>query len=335
MKVFSNKGVSAGLYNLLEVFCLNNKLDLPVITDYDEVNDRINFVDWIRALNEVNEQYQKPCLVLELGKMVKISHLGVLAYISSSCNTLGEALLFFIKYHKLSYDFMDMAVTMDRDQLIISWDFDPYLHCGSLVDEIGIAILFNIIKTLVYPNDFKLSGLHFVNPYPDHISLYEQYFNCPVSFEKSKTKFIIPTSELALVINKSDPVLIRILEKQAKILINNLPNDNALDEQVQKYIIRSIQQGKANIEYISKKIGMAPRVLQRKLSAQGINFKEILNSVRHRLSMQYLENPELSVMEISLLLGYTEQTSFNRAFKGWTGKTPLQWRKDFLKDNKR
>ncbi|MDN5622625.1 MAG: AraC family transcriptional regulator, partial [Acinetobacter sp.] len=54
--------------------------------------------------------------------------------------------------------------------------------------------------------------------------------------------------------------------------------------------------------------------------------------VRKGLALQYLEDGSLNINEISALLAYNEQSSFNRAFKTWFGMSPIQWRKDFNKD---
>jgi AraC-like DNA-binding protein len=71
---------------------------------------------------------------------------------------------------------------------------------------------------------------------------------------------------------------------------------------------------------------MSSRTLQRKLSTEGKTFKQILKSVRKKLAMEYLKDERLSFSEISYLLGFSEQSSFTRAFKNWTGVSPTQAR---------
>jgi len=73
---------------------------------------------------------------------------------------------------------------------------------------------------------------------------------------------------------------------------------------------------------------MSTRTLQRRLSEEGFTYKQLLESVRHTLAEQYIRDERLSLNEISYLLGFSEQSSFSRAFKRWTGKSPSQTRKE-------
>jgi len=73
---------------------------------------------------------------------------------------------------------------------------------------------------------------------------------------------------------------------------------------------------------------MTPRVLYRRLAAQGLNFRELRESALQQLAEQHLRDGRLSLADVALLLGYSEQSAFTRAFKRWTGHTPTQWREE-------
>ncbi|HEX2530500.1 MAG TPA: helix-turn-helix transcriptional regulator [Burkholderiaceae bacterium] len=66
--------------------------------------------------------------------------------------------------------------------------------------------------------------------------------------------------------------------------------------------------------------------MQRKLGEVGIGFQQVLDRTRHELATDYLKNDKLSLAEIAFLLGYREQSSFNHAFKEWTGFNPGAYR---------
>jgi AraC-like DNA-binding protein len=71
---------------------------------------------------------------------------------------------------------------------------------------------------------------------------------------------------------------------------------------------------------------MSERTLQRHLAQAGLSFQALLDRSRQHLAEAYLRDPRLELAEIALLLGYSEQSAFQRAFKQWTGQTPRQWR---------
>jgi AraC-like DNA-binding protein len=67
--------------------------------------------------------------------------------------------------------------------------------------------------------------------------------------------------------------------------------------------------------------------LQRKLAPSGTTFRELTDTVKGHLAEEYLTDPDVSIAEVALMLGFSDQTSFNRAFRGWTGETPGRWKK--------
>jgi AraC-like DNA-binding protein len=69
------------------------------------------------------------------------------------------------------------------------------------------------------------------------------------------------------------------------------------------------------------------RTLQRKLVATGTTFREVSETVRGRLAEGYLTDPGVSIAEVAFLLGFSDQSSFNRAFRRWTGESPGRWRR--------
>jgi AraC-like DNA-binding protein len=71
--------------------------------------------------------------------------------------------------------------------------------------------------------------------------------------------------------------------------------------------------------------------IKKDLFTANINFNKAVNQVRENLAKEYLSDKNFNMNEISDLLGYAEQSVFQRAFKNWTKKTPLQFRKDILK----
>jgi len=97
-------------------------------------------------------------------------------------------------------------------------------------------------------------------------------------------------------------------------------------ERVEDYIRGSLPSGSCSIEHCAKKLGTSVRTLQADLSERGLRFSDILEEQRIHLASNYLGQDQLTLDEVAVLLGYSEQSSFGRAFKRWTGSTPQQFR---------
>ena len=77
---------------------------------------------------------------------------------------------------------------------------------------------------------------------------------------------------------------------------------------------------------VAQVLGIKPRRLRERLEAEGSSVKELLEDLRCELARQLLENSRMPIAEIAATLHYSKPGAFSRAFKGWTGKTPQQWR---------
>ncbi len=82
----------------------------------------------------------------------------------------------------------------------------------------------------------------------------------------------------------------------------------------------------ATLEKAAAALAVSPRSLQRKLADAQLSFQTVLDAVRKDLARVYLRDPALSALDVALLLGYAEQSSFTRAFKTWFATTPSAWR---------
>ena len=128
------------------------------------------------------------------------------------------------------------------------------------------------------------------------------------------------------MIPEPDEVLCRALKDH----FPGLPNDavpNALVAQVRRTVAACIKEGNPDLRRVAGSLKLGPRTLQRRLHKCGVDFKKLTNEVRCQLAMSYLKDGTRTLTEIALLLGYSEVSAFNRAFKHWTNETPLAYRR--------
>ena len=91
---------------------------------------------------------------------------------------------------------------------------------------------------------------------------------------------------------------------------------------VSGWLSETIASGRASIDDAARGLGVSTRTLQRRLTDEGTSFQSLLAETRLKLSRHYLTQTHLGIPEIAFLLGYSEQNSFYRAFRDWTGLTP-------------
>lgn len=113
-----------------------------------------------------------------------------------------------------------------------------------------------------------------------------------------------------------------IFEPALQNRMQDLKIDSQFRERVRACLIEILASGQFSMVDVAKRLALSPRTLQRRLQEEGTSFKQELSHLRSELANHYLETTSYSSAEISFLLGYSEPSSFFRAFHGWTGKTP-------------
>jgi len=320
-----NFNVAGDLSGLLLAYMDQSQIDLPTLRQKlgrYHANSRMPFKDWWEALEVLRDECGKPYIGLEVGGCIQPAHCGVLGYLSLSCEFLGEALMRFERYQRLLYE-GNQAITKSSGGVItFYWPYD-YGYSTRESDETLISSMTTYVRMLVGYEKLSPLKVGFVHKKPDNLEPYQTILGCDIEFDSPTSYVKFPEEMLRLPIVKADPALRCLLDQQADALLDVLPESDIFEQQLYKYLLRVIQDGKPTIDEVAKYMSLSPRTLHRRLQEREIHFKPLLVRTREQLAKQYLKEKRLTLSEIALLLGYSEQSAFTRAFKQWTGMTPL------------
>ena len=117
-------------------------------------------------------------------------------------------------------------------------------------------------------------------------------------------------------------MMLRVADQQMRAL----PRGDDLLARARGLIARRLRQPPVELEWVATQLATSPRSLQRRLAASELSFSQLIEQVRRELAETYLRDAAMSLTDIAFLLGYSEQSAFQRAFKRWTGLTPAQFR---------
>ena len=287
--------------------------------------ERIALQTWISLLDEVAQFTPIPAVGLQMGQYIKSSHTGIVGYLGLSCGSVGEALALFERFARLIYDANSLSMTMENETVTISWGSE-YITPGQLADETAISVFFTMVQIIagraLYP-----TKVNFINQAPADLAPYEDFFHCPVSFGGIRTIVEFPAEYLKIPLNNKDAKLLDLLEDHAQTLLGTLPNDQFEDRLKQLLTDMLKKQEVLSLDNIAKRMNTSTRTLQRRLNDHEVKFQELLASVKLDLFHQYIKDATLTLFDIALLLGYSEQSAFTRAVKRWTGDLPKNFRK--------
>lgn len=188
------------------------------------------------------------------------------------------------------------------------------------------AALVGRIRMQIRPG-LQVQRVELRQPEPPTRARYVETFRAPVRFGAASDRLCFSDAEWASPMDSADPALARLLEEHARLLAQRLPQAPAgFTAEVQKTIATVMPEG-GSAEDVARALNVSLRTLQRKLAPNGTTFREVSESVRERLAEAYLSDPRVSIAEVAFMLGFSDQTSFTRAFRRWTGEAPGRWRR--------
>jgi AraC-like DNA-binding protein len=271
------------------------------------------------------EHLGDPLLGLHIGQRIRPSHLGALGYVLLACENLGAALLRIQRYHRLLHDINPIEHHIEGDAVVLQWGVARG-RPGALFDEAGITAIVQFARALSGAQ-LRPVAVDFVNPPPRVSKPFDDYFGCKVRWGQPVTRLAIPMLSLQAPLQQPDPLLRRLMEEQVDTALARLPEVGDLAELTRRVVANLARHGMPELEQVAAELRLSPRVFYRRLAAQGLNFRQLRESSLQQMAESYLADARLSLADVSQLLGYTEQSAFARAFKRWTGASPLQWRK--------
>jgi AraC-like DNA-binding protein len=290
-----------------------------------DLDDRIPLREAHGALAVASERLRDDNLALKLGSSFAFGSGGTFDYVVRSAATVSDSLAVAARYSKLLAS--PFSVTLERWKRHSVIRFDDEIPWARHVGDFGLAAWFRAHASDELP---KASRPECWFPYapPEDTSEYHR------AFPGASLRFGAPF--LGLVFDRdyenapmpvSDPVLHALVCARADSLLATVNEQQAITLRVRRVIAHAIHQStEPTALSVARILHMSRRTLSRRLDQEGTSFTDELDKTRRELGLSYVKESKLSLIEVAFQLGFAHVESFNRAFKRWTGTTPLAYR---------
>jgi AraC-like DNA-binding protein len=300
---------------------LTRGLDALPATNDQERLPLLTFLDWLERASEL---LQDPGLGLRALAHLTRGTGGVVEFGAGSAATLGDALNFLSGHVRILNEAADFQLWTDGD--LASFELRTRVKLGrALRDFQAGAILFALEKWVGGMGDAQV---WFSYREPRDSALHRSLFApSAVRFDAPCDAIVFRASRLSEPLRSADAPLHSVLADYAGQLVREQNDEDTLVPRVREVLFDLLPRGGSDAGEISKRFGMSRRTLTRHLAREGVNFRQLLEEVRHQRALRYLETTNLELSRVAKLLGYTETTSFCRAFIRWRGQSPLTYRR--------
>ena len=292
--------------------------------DLTNINKRISYEVLHGLWEQATTLIDDPCFGLKGVNIWHPSDLSALGYAWLTSATLREALERFQRYIKIATEFYEFELIQSNIGYELVFHFKDKETLNMAQVDASIAIVMEMCRINLEQSTSPISVL-LSHSEPECKNAYTSYFGCAVEFNQSDNKIILPINIVDIPLFNSDPNL-ALMNDQAIVQYLQKLNDTDIICQVKKVITEHLTLGITN-EQVAYTLNMSERTMNRRLREQGFTFKDILKDVRINLSKLYIKKNQFNVTEIAFQLGFSDSSSFSRAFKRWTGASPLEYKK--------
>jgi AraC-like DNA-binding protein len=249
----------------------------------------------------------------------------VLEYLMFSSPTLGEGARRAVKYLRLLSDALDIRFEQRPNGLCIVvtgtvGDMPESRHTEICVMYELIQMVRSLTENRYAPQRIRLRWSPLA-PTGD----YEAVFKCPVEFDADHTEVWFDSSLMDYRSPHGDPDLLRLHEEVAEKRLSAIKRDDLIDR-IRALFSRKLELEQLELDDVAEELDMSPRRLRFELTRAGTSFSQLLADFRYALARKLLASTEEPIENIVYLTGFSEPSTFYRAFKRWSSMTPVQYR---------
>lgn len=253
---------------------------------------------------------------------------GMLARASLSAPTLGVALRRWCRHHGLLTRDITLGVVVDSGTArIVLTEHRPAGGDGHLREFCSVSVLRNIHGLACWFVDSRIPLLDasFGFPPPPHADIYPLLFDGPATFDTPETALCFDARYLDLPIKRDETAMNQMLPRALAIQVRPYRRDRLLMQRVRQVLLAEPHQTH-NAQDLAAALNTSARTLHRQLKEEGTTLQALKDGVRREVAMALLQRSSRPVKQVAEASGFQNEKSFIRAFRGWTGVTPGEWR---------
>jgi AraC-like DNA-binding protein len=260
-------------------------------------------------------------------KMVEHWHpsmMGALGYAWLVSSTLRRAMGRIDRYIHTVTEGLDTKLEDTPAGLRLSFYIADSINTQPQQHTLMVAIVMHMCR-FNYGDELVPSEIHLARPEPEDTKDINDFFRSDVYFDSELDSITIARADADIELSSANKQIALMHDEMLMKYLIEIKKGNIVD-QIKNIILENLPDGQVTEQFVAKELYLSERSMQRRLHEHNTTFRFLLDSVREMVAKQYIENPMNRMIDIAFLLGFSEQSAFSRAFKKWTGNSPIEYR---------
>lgn len=286
-----------------------------------DINARITEKQFDDLVWAAKQKSHDDAFIFHLVRKMHPSYLGALGYAWLTSASLFKAFERAQRYYRQVTTKTLVHLEEAGDELRVHFQSTARrFHDVALRERVRLVGPVQLCR-MSYGDDFIPLRVLFNHSQPPNPHDYYEFFRCELLFDQEETQIVIASEVAHEPLTGFNPQFVQQFDQ---MMLDYLArrDRNDIAGRTRAAILEELPSGTATLELTAEKLLMTPRTLTRKLHDKGTSFKNLLATTRRELAEKYIMDQSLTLTEISFLLGFSEASSFSRAYRVWTGLSP-------------
>lgn len=286
----------------------------------DDENILFNIGNLIRIWGYAVNLTKDECLGFDVGRQLQLGAYGRVGSIIIYSENVGTALKQAVRFYSLINIGGTISLQEESNVVLV---YQPAKKPFWLTHNFIECVITGFVNFLKYafPLELRPLKVEFTHPPPKDINSYEVFFNCPVVFNANRCCISFDNDALNYKISTADKYLFDYHVNNSEMSLSK-ENRKPWIRMVKDIIFKESDWSSVTSNMIAHSLGITQRKMQRILYLEDTNFKRIFDEIRKEKAKLLVLQKQFSLIEISEMLGYSDSTSFHRAYKRWYGLPP-------------
>ncbi len=255
---------------------------------------------------------------------------GVIGFACMTSPTIAEGFARLARYYNVLSTAGHWSLETEGKRVLLMFSLAPSPGMGArAASEFALAEAIHFGR-MVATRPLDVVETRFAHEAPADDSPHSRHFRSPMVWNAPHSALVLERDSFEAPLAKADPHLLAYFEKQADDLAKRHKSEEALSARVQRIVVKVLPSGPPALENVARQLGISARSLRRHLAEEETSFQGLVEETRSDLAKRYLQDPRLTVSEIAFLVGFSDLSPFQRAFRRWTDLTPGAFRERAL-----
>jgi AraC-like DNA-binding protein len=293
----------------------------------DDPRARFTYREVYQVCDAVLSATGEPDFGLRWASAIDDRTLAPVSHLVHHAPTLREALATLGRFQALMADELGWTVTESGElvTLRIATPHGAPLGVERMISEMQLCGFRHLLRG--YASDAQLRDVSFRYPAPPYAAAYHEAFAAPLRFEQPGTGLRFARALLDRPALSPDPEMFETLQGLAERRVLAIRGSAPYAMRLREHVVRGGWRRRDDMDAAARSLGISVRTLRRRLAEEGTSFSAVVSEAMAVVATDLLRDPRRTIQEAAFELGFSEASTFHRAFRRWTGTTPSAFRR--------